>query len=304
MNIEPLLKFWPLMYSIIQEFWGITEGRIEEAAARNEIPIELYLYSELGLDVFSTKYFQKRDPFTNPELFEKHFALLNMKGWVEPLLDGGSRVTEAARASVRQIIEAGDKQLAGFVSTSESDLKRLVVLLQQLITECKLSRQPPDQWAIFKRFRVAHEQSPLIVRVRECLMDLYAYRDDSHLSAARPHFNQAGIVWLVLGALWKGSAVNAEQMADIMPFRGYEAENYEIAIAAAVEIGWVEQAGHPDTFRLTQKGKELREQVERLTNQYFYTPWSVLIQDEVDELYDLLITLRRELSVYRKSNSR
>jgi DNA-binding MarR family transcriptional regulator len=90
-------------------------------------------------------------------------------------------------------------------------------------------------------------------------------------------------------------------MAEAMPFRGYDGEDYQIAIEAAVEIGWVEQAQHPDTFRLTQKGKELREQVERLTNQYFYTPWSVLVQDEVDELYDLLITLRHELSVYRKS---
>lgn len=301
MNIEPLLKFWPLMYSIIQEFWGITEGRIEEAAARNDIPIELYLYSELGLDVFSTKYFQKRDPFTNPELFEKHFALLNMKGWVEPLPDGDSRVTQAARASVRQIIQAGDEQLSGFYSIPDSDLKRLGILLQQIVMECRVSRQPPEQWAIFKRFRVADEHSPLIAQVRECLMDLYAYRDDSHLSAARPHFNQAGIVWLVLGALWKGNAVNAEQMTETMPFRGYEVEDYEIAIEAAVEIGWAEQAERPDTFRLTQKGRELREQVERLTNQYFYAPWSVLVQDEIEELYDLLTTLRHELSVYRKS---
>jgi hypothetical protein len=289
------------MYSIIQEFWGITEGHIEEAAKRNDIPIELYLYSELGLDTFSIKYFQKRDPFTNPELFEKQFALLNMKGWVEPLQDGDSRVTDATRASVRQIIEVGDKQLANFHLMPHDDLKRLVSLLQQVITECKLSRRPPDQWAIFKRFRVANEHSPLIAQVRECLMDLYAYRDDSHLSAARPHFNQAGIVWLVLGAFWKGNAVNAEQMAEAMPFRGYDVEDYQIAIEAAVEIGWAEHAEHPDTFRLTQKGRELREQVERLTNQYFYTPWSVLVQDEIDELYDLLITLRHELSVYRKS---
>ena len=86
-----------------------------------------------------------------------------------------------------------------------------------------------------------------------------------------------------------------------MTFRGYEVEDYEIAIQAAVEVGWAEPADHPDTFRLTQKGRELREQVEHLTNEYFYAPWSVLVQDEIDELYDLLITLRHELSVYRKS---
>ncbi len=301
MTTESLLKFWPLMHSIIKEFWGITEGRIEDAATRADIPIELYLYSELGLDTFSTKDFQKRDPFSNPEQFEKNFARLNMKGWVEPLQDGSSRVTDEAREAVRKIIRAGDEQLLGFCSMTDSDLKRLITLLKQIITECKLTRQPPEKWAIFKRFRVADEQSPLIVQVREYLMDMYAYRDDSHLSAARPHFNAAGIVWLVLGALWKGDAGNAGQMAESMPFRGYDVEDYEIAIQAAVELGWAEPADHPESFRLTPKGKELREQVEHLTNEYFYTPWSVLVQAEIDELYDLLTTLRYELSVYRKS---
>jgi hypothetical protein len=224
-----------------------------------------------------------------------------MKGWVEPLPDGTSRVTDAARTGVRRIIQAGDEQLAGFVSMSDSDLERLMTLLKQIVTESKLSRQPPEKWAIFKRFRVAYEQSPLIVQIREYLMDMYAYRDDAHLSAARPHFRQAGIVWLVLGSLWKGDAATAEQMAEVMPFRGYDAEDYEVALQAAVEIGWAEPAGRQDTFRPTQQGKEVREEVERLTNEYFYAPWSVLVQAEIDELYDLLLTLRNELGAYRKS---
>ena len=76
LNIEPLIKFWPLMYSIIQEFWNITEPQIEDAAVRNNIPIELYLYSELGLDRFSIQDFQRRDPYSNPEQFERLFVWL------------------------------------------------------------------------------------------------------------------------------------------------------------------------------------------------------------------------------------
>jgi hypothetical protein len=75
-----------------------------------------------------------------------------------------------------------------------------------------------------------------------------------------------------------------------------------VAIQAAVEIGWAEMDDRPDIFRLSQQGKELREQAERLTNEYFYAPWSVLMQAETDELYDLLTKLREELNVYRKSN--
>jgi len=148
---------------------------------------------------------------------------------------------------------------------------------------------------------VAGENDPVIVRIREYLMDLFAYRDDSHLAAARPHFNQAGIIWIVLGALWNKDAVTAKQMAEKMMFRGYEVSDYEVALQAAVEIGWAEVSDRPGTFRLSQGGIELREQAEHLTNEYFYTPWSVLVQAEIDELYQLLANLRDGLNVYRKS---
>jgi hypothetical protein len=301
MTIESLSKFWPLMYSVVQEFWSLTEPHIENAALRNDIPIELYLYSELGLHRFSIVDFQKRDPFSNPEQFERLFVRLNVKGWIEPIADGSFRVTLKAREAARSLIQAGDIQLSGFASMSEPDLKRLVSLVKQIIEECHLAPEPPEKWAILKRFRVAEEQYPAIMQIREYLMDLFAYRDDSHLSASRPHFNEAGIVWIVLGSLWHGDALNARQMAEKMALRGYELEDYEIAIQAALELGWVEQGHRPDTFRLTEQGTQLREQAEHLTDEYFYAPWSVLIPDELDELFELLTRLRDGLNVFRKT---
>lgn len=301
MSVEPFKRHWPLMYSIIRKIWSITEPQIEADADQNGVPVELYLYSELGLDTFSIGDFQKRDPFTNPERFDKVFVLLEMKGWIEPAPDASFRVTDRARDAARQIIQAGDAGLLGFTSMPDSRLNRLAVLLKQLVVESRVTSEPPEKWAILKRFRVADDHSPLIVQVREYLMDLYAYRDDSHLSAARPHFNQAGIVWIVLGSLWKGEAVNAQQIAEKMAFHGYEAEDYEIALQAAVEIGWAEPGLRPETYRLTREGRELREVTDHLTNEYFYTPWSVLVQDELDELYALLVELRDQLDVYKKS---
>lgn len=300
MTIESLTKFWPLIYSIIQEFWSITEPHIEAAAIRNDLPIELYLYSELGLERFSIQDFQKRDPFSNPEQFERLFVRLNLKGWIEPLSDGSFQVTEKARETARNLIQSGDVQLSDFSSMSVQELKRLLALLKQIVMECCVMPEPPGKWAILKRFRVADEQYPPIMQIREYLMDLFAYRDDSHLSASRPYFNNAGIVWLVLGALWKGDAVNAEQMTEKMAFRGYELEDYEIAIQAAREVGWVQSGNHPGKFCLTIEGKRLREQAERDTNEYFYAPWFVLSPDEIKEFYELLIGLHNGLKVYAK----
>ncbi|HLE91812.1 MAG TPA: hypothetical protein VI753_11740 [Anaerolineales bacterium] len=301
MNIGSLTKFWPLIYSIIRKLWSITEPHIEDAAVREDIPIELYYYSELGLDYFSIEDFQKRDPFSNPEQFERLFARLNIKGWIEPLQDRSYHVTDQAREAARRIIQAGDVQLSGFELMSDIPLERLATLLKRVVTENNNAPEPPAKWAIVKRFRVADEDSPLLVQVREYLMDLFAYRDDSHLAASRPHFNRAGIVWSVLGSLWTGDAVTAEQMEERLAFRGYEVDDYEVAIKAAVGVGWAEEADVRGTFRPTERGKELREQAEQLTEEYFYRPWSAFTQEELDELYGLLTELNNQLKDYRKS---
>ena len=301
MTIESLTKFWPLMYAIVQEFWRITEPHIEDAAIRNDLPIELYLYSELGLDRFSIQDFQKRDPYSNPERFERLFVRLNLKGWIEPIPDGSFLVSEKARETARFLVQAGDVQLSDFRAMPEQDLRRLVLLLKQIVMECCVAPEPPGKWALLKRFRVADEQFPAIMQVREYLMDVFAYRDDSHLSASRPYFNDAGIVWIVLGALWKGEARNAEQMAEKMAFRGYESEDYEIALQAAMELGWVEPGSRTETFRLTAQGKQLREHAEQDTNEYFYAPWSVLTREEINDLYELLARLYDHLKAYGKS---
>lgn len=302
MEISSLVKFWQLIHSIIQEFWRITEPVIEDAAIQNNIPIEFYYYSELGLEYFSIEDFQKRDPFTNPEQFERLFARFDVKGWIMPVPDERYQVTEKAREGARKIIRAGDEQLAKFEPFADVDLERIAVLLKQLVKENELASEPPQKWAILKRFRVANDTSASIVRIREYMMDLFAYRDDSHLSAAHPYFGQAGIAWSVLGSIWNGDAVTARQMAETMAFRGYDVSDYEVAIQAAVEIGWIEAGDTPDKFRPTQKGRELREKVEGLTNEYFYRPWSVLTQAELDELYDLLTKLHEELMAFKNPN--
>jgi len=290
------------MYSIVREFWAITEPHIEDAAVKNDIPIELYYYSELGLEYFSVAEFQKRDPFTNPEQFEKAFARFDVKGWIVPLPEDRYQVSPEAQVAVKQIVRAGDAELAQFDLMPETELIQLANLLKQIWTAIAEAPEPPEKWAVATRFHTANADSPTIVLVREFFMDLFAYRDDSHLSAARPHFGQAGIVWDVLSAIANSNAVNAEQMAERMTFRGYEVNDYEVAIQAAIEIGWVE-AAEMSTFHLTAKGREIREQVEHQTDEYFYRPWSVLTDEELDELYNLLTELHEKLIEFKKTTT-
>ena len=303
MEITVLTKFWHLIHAVIQEILAITEPYIEEAAVRNNIPVELYYYGELGLDTFSIAEFQHRDPFSNPEQFKRLFPRLEIKGWIIPLRDDGRyEVTESTRDAVRKIVQAGDAQLVKFKPVTDIDLDRLLAFLKQIILANNAAPEPPENWAVARRFHVATKNSPTIIQIRECLMDIFAYRDDAHLSAARPHFNRAGIVWSVLGAVATGSAVTAEQMAETLEFRGYETYEYEVALKAAIEVGWLGAAEVAGTFRLSSKGRELREQVEKLTDEYFYRPWATLSPDALDELYNLLTKLREQLHGFKRDS--
>ena len=89
-------------------------------------------------------------------------------------------------------------------------------------------------------------------------------------------------------------------MTETMSFRGYDTPEYEAAIQAAIAVGWLESANTSGTFRPTQKGRELREQVEKLTDEYFYCPWVMFSQADLDELYNLLNKLREQLHGFKK----
>lgn len=279
----------------------ITEPHIEEAAVRNEIPIELYYCSELGMESFSVEEFRGRDPFSNPEKFEKLFARLEIKDWIVPAHESGRyQVPEKARQAVRQIVQAGDAQLVKLALGMEADHDRLLSHLKPIILANNATAEPPEKWAITNRFRVATRNSPVIVQIRESLMDLLAFHDDAHLSAARPYFSEAGIVWSAFGCVRRDHTMTAEKIAEVLAFRGYDAEHYAAALQAAVQAGWLESNDLPGTYRPTSKGQDMHAQVDKLTDEYFFRPWAVLSQNELDELYGLLEKLREQLHGVKK----
>jgi hypothetical protein len=301
MQTNTLGRFWPLIHAVIQEIWMITEPHIEDAAVRKNVPIELYYCSELGMESFSVKDFEKRDPFSNPEKFEKLFARLQIKDWIVPMRENGRyQVPYKAREAVRQIIQAGDQQLIKLELGEDRQHERLLAYLKQIVLANLAAPEPPQKWAIANRFHVATKISSLIVQIRECLMDIVAYHDDAHLSAARPYFNEAGIVWNAFGNVWRDPTVTAEKIAEALVFRGYEAEHYAAALLAAVEAGWLEKTDVPGTYRPTSKGQAMHEQVARLTDEYFFRPWAMFSPTELDELYGLLEKLREQLHGVKK----
>jgi DNA-binding MarR family transcriptional regulator len=144
------------------------------------------------------------------------------------------------------------------------------------------------------RFRVATEESPLLAQVSEYMMDLYAYRDDAHISTWKSYGVQ-GLAWNAFTSLWRGDATSPAQITEQAAFRGYTAADYEKAIQELVRRGWLEESETPGIYRATKLGQSLREAVEQLTDDYFYAPWSSLNESEIVELRGLLSCLAERL---------
>lgn len=108
---EPYAGVWTLVYSTVRAFWALVEPRIHAAAAEQNVPMELYYYAELGLEIFSIPNFQKRDPYSNPAQYPPVFEKLVQGGWIAPQAANEYRVSEQARSAVRNIVRAGDDYL-------------------------------------------------------------------------------------------------------------------------------------------------------------------------------------------------
>lgn len=286
---SPYVGMWSLMYDTVRAFWAITEPQIEAAAREKNVPLELYYYVELGLETFSLANFSKRDSFTNPTHFLQAFEKLSAQGWILPSGDGEYRVTDAARAAARTIVAAGDIYLGTLEVISVGDAERCKTLLQRLVVASRVAAEPPTKWATLTRARVVDEASPLLAQIREALMDLFAYRDDSHRSAWRD-YPISGIAWNAFDMIWTHTAFTPQEMAEQAWFRGYAADDYGRALEELRGRGWIDANG-----QLTPVGKKLREAAEQLTEAYFYAPWYVLRDEEIQELRVRLLELRTQL---------
>jgi len=285
---------WNLVYVAVRAFWALTEPRIHAAAQAKNIPIELYYYAEFGLEIFSVERFQKRDPYSNPALFTATFEKLAQAEWIIPQGGGVYRVTDDARAAARELVRAGDGALEQLEFMSAVDATRLVERLRRIVRANEMAPEPPAKWAILERFRAVAENAPRLAWVREALLDLFAYRDDSH-RAAWQSFPADGLMWHTFNLVWDNVADTPSDMAQQASLRGYAVEDYVRACNQLTARGWLGRDERPGAFALTPIGRKLRGAVEQLTDAYFYLAWTNLHSSELDALLADLRQLRAHL---------
>jgi hypothetical protein len=124
--------------------------------------------------------------------------------------------------------------------------------------------------------------------VRRRIVDLFAFRDDVHISAWRSH-EEFGHLWETFTYVWNDEANTPSELAERLHFRGFNETDYYSALRELVGRGWLTEVG--GIYKAIPAGRALREAVEAQTNSFFDSPWMVLSETEYEEVQLLMNNL-------------
>ncbi|MEM7115296.1 MAG: hypothetical protein AAF614_22840 [Chloroflexota bacterium] len=122
------------------------------------------------------------------------------------------------------------------------------------------------------------------------MADFNAFRDDAHMAAWQP-YHMAGCGWEAFALLCGGKGKTAVSIHNQLAYRGHTRGEYAAELEQLHARGWLEQE-RPGSYFVTPAGQAVWEDVERLTDAYFYEPWKTLSQKEILEAKNLMERLR------------
>ncbi|MBV7340027.1 hypothetical protein KFU94_69835 [Chloroflexi bacterium TSY] len=232
-----------------------------------------------------------RDTYAAPRLVQALLDLLASEKW---LAQRGTEyyLTDAGRAILKQIQSRPVQLMQGLEPIPDADLIRLESLLRRLIDASLQQTTEPGVWClVHSRNRAPSEEATALEKIFHYFSDFNAFRDDAHMAAFQPQ-EPRGHVWEAFAFVADGNTDSALSLFDQLAYRGYTAEEYAQALADVTRRGWLERMDSTNRFSMTNEGRQVREQVEKLTDTYFYTSWLVLSDTEVEEVHSLLRQLR------------
>ena len=166
---------------------------------------------------------------------------------------------------------------------SDSELVPLENLMRRVLDLAMASTFPPGNWCLaHSRRRAPVDNAPIMHKLFQFAADFNAYRDDAHMAAFQP-LGVSAFEWETFGLVWQGTASSAETIFNALPHRGYAKMDYAAALIDLIQRGWITAVGD-EHYQISDAGRTVRETAERLTDEYFYAPWSCLTHDETEEL--------------------
>ncbi|MFN8372730.1 MAG: hypothetical protein U0694_07615 [Anaerolineae bacterium] len=246
----------------------------------------IYMCENYNVRAMSAEHYLRRNCYYLPAIMQQMIEDIAACGLFAP---AGMPATYSITPKGERFFARADELLQPRWSLppAESEtLTQVITLLRPVVKATLDGNLPCETWAVQTRAQYGSKVAPTALpfqQLNELIFDLWAYRDDSHLAAWRvPYPDISPQAWEALSVLWEGKANTPAATAEALKDHGFSADDYAVALQTLLARGWVTE--DEAIYTLTADGKKRRDTAETLTNEYFYTPFSVLTAAERAEL--------------------
>jgi hypothetical protein len=246
--------------------------------------------SGLAPNPISAEVFSKRNPYGNPTGFEKLFVDAASAGYFDQDGNGGYLLSKKGLDAINSTNWTFYKHINQVKQLSTDKKAEMSDLLSKLVVAATQTELANGSFCMNISINGHPKvEADSLASIDQQIDDMFAFRDDSHISAWTPS-SVDGHTWEVLSFVWNGEANTVEKLVERLPFRNYTAEDYTETLNNLTQRGWI--VSSDDGYKITQEGKQVRENAETATDESFYTAWKSLSDDELIKLGDLLNELK------------
>lgn len=249
--------------------------------------------AEFYPEPLTVKTLRVRDIYASKSLAKALLELMASEGWFDRI-GKTYKLTETGLEVMNRVKTRAWEPIAQLQSYPEkTDVERLERLMRRTIDASLVSGDKNHTWCLhYSRNRAPDGEAAALVKINQYCSDYNAFRDDAHMAAFKA-FDVDGHVWEAFSLVCNETGNNADAIFEQLAYRGYSRADYAAALRTLAERKWIDS--NNDTYEVTKKGIEIKEQAEHATDQYFFTPWKCLSEDEIVEFHQLMTQLGDEL---------
>lgn len=294
---EARRRMWPLIDSAAAAMQPLVNTRVR-AVIDNHLstpPVfnHLRMAREAQPQPYTTQRFLTRFPYANPQRATRLLAVAVEEGFIAKDANDAYTLTASGEAVVDAINDAFYEELAQLETLPDDQMARLNELLEKLV-EAALQSDAPSKERLHQVYGSAQPRDYAPLAQVDLHVDaLNAFRDDAHTSAWAAYYASGRDIetWTLV---WRGAARTAAELAEQLPYRGWDESDYQKSLDTLTDRGWLQrQDGY---YAVTDAGNEIRHNIEASTDDLFYASWNdALTGEEHNELRRLLIRLKLQL---------
>jgi DNA-binding MarR family transcriptional regulator len=245
-----------------------------------------------------------RDVYGSERLVQAILELLVSEQWLDRTDSDTYPLTTTGRAVIARILERRHALNAALEPIPTAAIAQLEQLLGRVIQTSMASPTPPGAWCLaHSRNRAPGRAAAPLAHITQYFSDFNAFRDDAHMAAFQAQ-GIRGYVWEAFSYICTGAIRTLDTLHDQLAHRGYTRSEHAGALDELTKRGWLRHDGERSGYEVTEIGRAVRAQAERLTDVYFYAPWSCLAEDELETVSALLIQLRDGALTLATENTR